>query len=74
MRVGLRRHGAYGNPATDRVHYLNVTSAMIFEFCDGEHDLDAVADELAEVFALDHPPIEVAREGIDLLVKEGVLA
>lgn len=62
------------DPATERVHYLNVTSAMLYELCDGEHDLDAVANELAEVFALDEPPIDVAREGIELLVKEGVLA
>ena len=62
------------DPATDRVHYLNVTSAFIAELCDGEHDLDAIASELAAAFSLDEPPIDAIRDGLELLANEGVIA
>lgn len=61
------------DPATDRVHYLNVTSAFIAELCDGEHDVDAIAAELAEAFSLPEPPLDAAVDGVELLRGEGVV-
>jgi hypothetical protein len=62
------------DPATDRVHYLNVTSAFIAELCDGTHDLHGIASELATAFSLGEPPIDAARDGVRLLFDEGVIS
>ena len=37
----------------DAIHQLNPTARFIWSRCDGEHDLDTIAKELAEVFGVD---------------------
>jgi Coenzyme PQQ synthesis protein D (PqqD) len=39
------------DPATDLVHYLNHTAAMVLELCDGRDTVTEIAAFLAEVFA-----------------------
>jgi hypothetical protein len=38
--------------ARDRVHYLNKTAAVIFEFCDGKLDADSIVARVAQAFDL----------------------
>jgi Coenzyme PQQ synthesis protein D (PqqD) len=39
--------------ATETVHHLNKTAAVIFALCDGTRNGQAVADEVARLFSLD---------------------
>jgi PqqD family protein of HPr-rel-A system len=59
--------------ANDRVHYLNPTSALIFELCDGSRDVEAIASAVAEEFALADPPYAEVEQGVQQLLDEGVL-
>lgn len=36
--------------ARDRVHYLNVSAAVVFTLCDGARDRDGIADAMSSVF------------------------
>ncbi len=54
----------------DRVHHLNQTASIILQFCDGSHDLEAIAKELGLVFDLPDPPITETRTCVDALQRE----
>jgi hypothetical protein len=57
----------------DRVHYLNKTAAIIFEFCDGLHQTDDVVARVAKAFDLGPSAYDEIREGLDALVREGLI-
>jgi hypothetical protein len=57
----------------DRVHYLNKTAAIIFEFCDGKHESDDIVARVAKAFELDPSAHDEIRAGLDSLVKEGLV-
>ncbi len=57
----------------DRVHYLNKTAAIIFEFCDGAHDPDDIVARVAKAFELGPSAYNEIRAGLDSLVKEGLV-
>jgi len=57
----------------DRVHYLNKTAAIIFEFCDGSHAVDDIVVRVATAFELGSSAHEEIRAGLDQLVKEGLV-
>lgn len=57
----------------DRVHYLNKTAAIIFEFCDGSHGTDDIVARVAQAFELGPLAHEEIRAGLDSLVKEGLV-
>jgi hypothetical protein len=59
--------------ADDRVHYLNATSALIFELCDGQTDVDGIAAGVADTFSLDAAPVASTQECLTQLLDEGVL-
>lgn len=59
--------------ATDRVHYLNATAAVVFELCNGEHTAEDVERLVAEAWQLDEPPDEV-QTCLAQLRDEGVVA
>jgi hypothetical protein len=61
------------DPAHDMVHHLNPSASMIFELCDGNRDVDAIAQLLAEAYDLASPPRDEARAGIDDLVERNLL-
>jgi hypothetical protein len=57
--------------ASDRVHYLNNTAAIVFELCDGARDADDIVSSVKKMF-------EGAAEGeveacIQTLLKEGLV-
>jgi Coenzyme PQQ synthesis protein D (PqqD) len=43
-------------PARDRVHYLNQTSAVVFELCTGKNTEDVIVGLVQAAWGLDHPP------------------
>jgi hypothetical protein len=57
----------------DRVHYLNKTAAIIFEFCNGSLDQDAVVARVAQVFDLGDSAKDEIRAGLGTLMKEGLV-
>ena len=57
----------------DRVHYLNKTSAIILEFCDGLRDRNDIVSRVAKVFGLGPSAHEEIRVGFDTLMKEGLI-
>ena len=59
--------------ASDRVHHLNPTAALIFELADGTRDVAAIAELVQRAFGLAEPPIEEVRRSVDAFVAERVL-
>lgn len=57
----------------DRVHYLNKTAAIIFEFCDGQHGSDDIVTRVAQAFDLGPSAYDEIRAGLDSLLKEGLV-
>jgi coenzyme PQQ synthesis protein D (PqqD) len=57
----------------DRVHYLNQTAAVIFEFCDGKHEPDEIVAHVAKAFELSPSAHDEIRAGLDSLLKEGLV-
>lgn len=41
------------DPERDRVHYLNVSAAVIFTFCDGGRDRQSIVEAAMKVFGAD---------------------
>lgn len=61
------------DPATDRVHYLNATAAIVFTLCDGTHTASEIASFVAESFELDEPPGGEIEDCLSMLRSEGLL-
>jgi len=57
----------------DRVHYLNKTAALIFEFCDGALQPQDVVKEVAGIYALDPSGYAEIQAALDSLVQEGLV-
>ena len=57
----------------DRVHYLNKTAAVIFEFCDGKHGSEDIISRVAKAFDLGPSAHNEIRAGLDSLLKEGLV-
>jgi hypothetical protein len=56
--------------ARERVHFLNPTAVIVYELCDGAHDLLRISQFLAEAFDLEAPPLEEVRTCIASLLEE----
>jgi hypothetical protein len=54
----------------DRVHYLNKTAAIIFEFCDGRREPQDIIEHVARTYALDPSAHDEIRAALDSLVQE----
>jgi PqqD family protein of HPr-rel-A system len=61
-------------PVQDRVHYLNATAAVIFEYCDGLQSADEIVAQVATAFELPETRQDEIRACLDNLVKEGLVA
>jgi hypothetical protein len=57
----------------DRVHYLNKTAAIIFEFCSGSHAADEIVARVATAFELGAAAHDEIRTGLESLLKEGLI-
>jgi Coenzyme PQQ synthesis protein D (PqqD) len=60
--------------ASDRVHYLNKTAAIVFELCDGSSGANDIVARVGQMFDLDD---KTANEEIEAcvrsLLKEGLV-
>ncbi len=61
-------------PSEDRVHYLNTTAAVIFEYCDGLQSADDIITQVATAFDLPADRQGEIRQCLDNLIKEGLVA
>jgi coenzyme PQQ synthesis protein D (PqqD) len=61
------------DPATERVHYLNGTAALVFTLCTGEHDAEAIADLVRRIFGLTDPPGPEVDGCLSQLRREGLI-
>jgi len=57
----------------DRVHYLNKTAAIIFEFCDSKLEPKDIVERVATAFDLIPSVHAEIRACLDLLLKEGLV-
>ena len=64
------------DPDAQRVHVLNLPAALVWTFCDGAHDEDALVDELSAAFESSPSRDEVqehVRSSLEMLHHEGLL-
>ena len=59
--------------ARDRVHYLNKTAAVIFEFCDGNRGETDIVSRVANAFELPPRMHDEVATCLNLLIREGLL-
>lgn len=57
----------------DRVHYLNKTAAIVFEFCDGNRDADDIMLRVKQLFDLDSTADAEIKACIESLLNEGLI-
>jgi hypothetical protein len=57
----------------DRIHYLNKTAAVIFEFCDGRYPSHDVVELVARIYELDPSAHDEIRTALESLVQEGLV-
>ena len=61
------------DPATERVHYLNGTAALVFTLCTGEHDAAAIAELVRRIFQLAEAPASEVDACLEQLRGEGLI-
>ncbi|HXR54814.1 MAG TPA: PqqD family protein [Acidimicrobiales bacterium] len=59
--------------ATDRVHHLNNTAALVLELCDGRRGIEEIAALIGAGFGLAEPPIIESRQCLERLRAEGLV-
>jgi hypothetical protein len=60
--------------ATERVHFLNPTAALIFELCNGEHSVNEIESIVRTAFDLREPADSlIAKCVVDLLQQTLIL-
>ena len=55
------------------MHYLNNTSAVIFELCEGHRSIEEIAEQVQDVFSLPAPPIDEVKACVSDLVDKAVV-
>ena len=59
--------------APEQVHYLNNTSAVIFELCQGDRSIEEIAEQVRDVFSLPAPPSDEVEACVSELVHKAVV-
>lgn len=59
----LAREWVAYDPRTRNLHVLNVTAALVWSLCDGEHDVDDMVKEIGETLE-GAPEAEEIREDV----------
>jgi hypothetical protein len=59
--------------SSDRVHYLNKTAAIVFEFCDGKRDAGDIVSRVKELFELGSSSDAEIRDCVESLLREGLV-
>ena len=59
---------------SEQIHQLNQTASFIWQLCDGDHDRQQIAEELAAAFEVDADTAEAdVAETLEKLKKIGLL-
>jgi len=59
---------------SEQIHQLNQTASFIWQLCDGDHDRQQIAEELAAAFEVDADTAEAdVAETLEKLEKIGLL-
>ncbi len=61
------------DPASRKVHHLNVTALAVFELCTGEIDAASIASIIGRGFGLTSPPIDAVGEALTTLADQGLI-
>jgi PqqD family protein of HPr-rel-A system len=61
------------HPEQDRVHYLNTTAAVIFEYCDGLQTEDEIITQVAAAFEVPVARRDEIRACLENLKHEGLV-
>lgn len=61
------------DPASDRVHYLNSTAAVVFSLCDGTRDGATILEAVGAVFGAGGPSADELMSCIAKLDSEGLI-
>lgn len=61
-------------PDRDRIHYLNHTAAIVFEFCNGRHSGEEIVRLLQQAYDLTAPPKAEIEACLADLRREGLIA
>ena len=59
--------------ARDRVHFLNPTAVIVYELCDGKHNVEQIGHFLEQSYALSAPPLAEVEACVADLVKEEIV-
>lgn len=59
--------------STERVHYLNPTAVVVFEFCDMKRSVAEITHFLQTAYQLSEPPVAEVHQCIASLIKENLL-
>lgn len=62
------------DPASDRIHHLNVTGALILELCNGAHTVEEIARIVQGCFGLADPPAGEVRRLLQQALDEGLIS
>lgn len=57
----------------DRVHYLNLTAALVLELCTGENDADQFPALIKEAYSLAESPGSDVQECLERFTAEGLI-
>ncbi len=60
-------------PQGDRVHFLNHTSTVILELCDGTHSVADIIQTVQGAFTLEEPPELEVRQLLQQAVDAGLV-
>jgi hypothetical protein len=61
------------DPATEMVHHLNPSAAVIFDLCDGSRDAEAIGQVLAQAYDLNSPPLQDVTAGLSDLAERRLI-
>ena len=61
------------DPASDMVHHLNPSAALIFDLCNGSRDPESIARVVGEVFDIQPPPLEETLAGLRELADQRLI-
>jgi hypothetical protein len=54
----------------ERVHFLNPTAVIVYELCDGAHNVERISSFIAGAYELAAPPVEEVSACIASLLQE----
>ncbi len=59
--------------ASNRIHYLNPTAALILELCDGNRSTEELAWLVQEAYGLEQAPVDEVVQGLATLRTSGIV-